>query len=377
MADTLSIPPEELARQISEAFLEDVRSVLTKEQYLQQREIYRSALLRVFNEIITEPKASATEWTPMRVALRAHAYTLGSGHADLWSDLKRIPRDYRFTDRKLCEAIEKTIGANLQTATAPRSESGTTAAANPSPNTNPSTVTTPAPTPANPEPVVTKTASAAADKAAAAKVVSAVTGTVAGSPTPTPTPPLHAEGRNAPSKTEKVAMNPPNKPNEDKMTDKLAGEASEAAWLIFTAKSVEMTQQSLAAFLQRNLADEDPSMRAKIGALMETKLGEVLTALVLSGLATAVGATGVNKVGINPAKMEKFASRLRVHAMASGGKTLLDELVEPFMGQITELIRALPDVEEQEPPRLIEPGARVGVNTVERETAKVGGSEQG
>ena len=138
---------------------------------------------------------------------------------------------------------------------------------------------------------------------------------------------------------------PPNTPQgsaEPKLSDKLANEANEAAMLVFAAKSVQLTQKSLAAFLQRNLAEGDPALRARIGQLMETKLGEVLTALMLSGVATTFGGNLADKVGVSPGRMDALASKLRVHAMASGATTLLDELVDPLVAGLTELIRAMP-----------------------------------
>jgi hypothetical protein len=146
-------------------------------------------------------------------------------------------------------------------------------------------------------------------------------------------------------------MTPQTPRTEMKFTDKITNEANEAAWLIFAGKSVEVAQKSLSAFFQRNLADGDPAMRAKIGLLMETKLGEVITALVLSAAAQTFGSTLADKVGVSANRMDHLASKLRVHAMASGGKSLLDELLEPFMGQLTEMIRAMP---EEAPALLVE-----------------------
>ena len=148
---------------------------------------------------------------------------------------------------------------------------------------------------------------------------------------------------------------PPNTPQgsaEPKLSDKLANEANEAAMLVFAAKSVQLTQKSLAAFLQRNLAEGDPALRARIGQLMETKLGEVLTALMLSGVATTFGGNLADKVGVSPGRMDALASKLRVHAMASGATTLLDELVDPLVAGLTELIRAMPAEVRQAPPQL-------------------------
>ena len=149
---------------------------------------------------------------------------------------------------------------------------------------------------------------------------------------------------------------------ELKLTARLSTEANEAAWLIFAGKSVEVAQHSLGAFLQRNLADGDPALRAKIGVLMETKLGEVLTALVLSAAAQTFGATLSEQVGVSQGRMDHLASKLRVHAIASGGKALLDELSTPFLAQLTELIRAMP----AEAPALLADHQRVDQREAER-----------
>ena len=151
----------------------------------------------------------------------------------------------------------------------------------------------------------------------------------------------------------------PSTPTPVPFTERLTSEATAAAWLIFAGKSVEVAQKSLAAFLQRNLADSDPAMRAKIGLLLETKLGEVITALVLSAAAQTFGSTLADKVGVDPARVDRLASTLRVHALVSGGSALLDELTDPLLAQFTDLVRAMPP---DEPPARLVDHSRVGAD---------------
>jgi hypothetical protein len=147
-------------------------------------------------------------------------------------------------------------------------------------------------------------------------------------------------------------------PQTPTLTHKLSNEAAEAAWLVFAAKSTELTQQTISSFLQRNLADGDPALRARIGQLMETQLGEVITALLLSGVASSLGGTVGPKVGISAERMETLASKLRVHAMVSGGSALLSELVDPMMAGVGELLRSMPEAPAPvmfNPPRMATP----------------------
>jgi hypothetical protein len=56
--------------------------------------------------------------------------------------------------------------------------------------------------------------------------------------------------------------------------------------------------------------------------------------------------------------METLASKLRVHAMVSGGSALLSELVDPMMAGVGELLRSMPEAPAPvmfNPPRMATP----------------------
>lgn len=275
-------PLDLFARQSASVFVQDYAQTLQPEQQQQLLGLYHSALLRAFGEVAQEPESGAP-WHAMRVATRAQAYTFGERANEVLHVLNVAPTR---TVRELAQAIERVVGKDMLVLR--RYAEG-------------------AP-PAPPPPSATFVVDATAVQ---------------------------------PHQEKSMNAQPPRP--DMKLTERLSNEANEAAWLIFAGKSVEVAQQSLGAFLQRNLADGDPALRAKIGILMETKLGEVLTALVLSAAAQTFGATLAEQVGVSQGRMDHLASKLRVHAIASGGKALLDELTTPFLAQLTDLIRAMPD----------------------------------
>ncbi len=135
----------------------------------------------------------------------------------------------------------------------------------------------------------------------------------------------------------------PAPPTRAAWVERLSAEAGEAAWLILADQSVEVVRHSLAALLQRHLAADDPALRARLGQLLESQLGGVLTALFLSLAAEGAGPAVATQLGFPPQRFETYASKLRVHALARGGRALLDELLEPLLGAWLEWVRALPE----------------------------------
>lgn len=144
-------------------------------------------------------------------------------------------------------------------------------------------------------------------------------------------------------------------------------EMTQAAWMIFATKGTEAAQKSIAALLQRNLAADDEAIRNKIGYLMESEIGNILTAMLLSGIAEAFPDMIAEKIGMSPEKFAYAAQQFRIHAMASGGKVLVDSLMDPFVEQMTTLIKGMPEM-----PMLPDPASRVEETVSERETEKVG-----
>ena len=138
---------------------------------------------------------------------------------------------------------------------------------------------------------------------------------------------------------------------EKTMAQTFKSEANEALWLIFAATSTKHAQELLCAALQRNLAPDDEALRARIAMFMGTKMGEVLVAGMLSGLASGFSGMLAERIGVSPERFDKAASRYRVHALASGGQAMVDEFLGPLMEGVTELVRGMPD--DPPAPRLL------------------------
>lgn len=137
----------------------------------------------------------------------------------------------------------------------------------------------------------------------------------------------------------------PEAPQPPTFASRLSADAKAAAYQVAAAKLTELTAQSLGSLLQRSLPNESPEVRARIGKLLESEMGEIGTALILSALVGPLGGMIAEQLGASPKKLESLASALRVHAMVSGGSALVDVAFQPLLTVAKDVLRNLPDDE--------------------------------
>ncbi len=119
----------------------------------------------------------------------------------------------------------------------------------------------------------------------------------------------------------------------NRMTSNLSAEAIEAAERTAAKQFIKLSKAAMAATLQRHLAPGDESMKAKIGAFMETEMGGALFAAIIGMGMTAAP----NIPGMPPALLpvaEKIGKQLRVGALETTG----DQLAEVIMGPLRQVM---------------------------------------
>ena len=168
-----------------------------------------------------------------------------------------------------------------------------------------------------------------------------------------------------PSLPQEQAM--PESPSHVPTVAKLSEEMRGAAYQIAAGKLTEVTAQSLGSLLQRELADDSPEVRARIGKFLEGTTGEMTTALLLSALVGPLGGQLADHLGLSSKQLDLLSSALRVHAMVHGGSALLDTVSAPLLGALKEALRGLP-AEDSGPRLLPEAQAR---ETIETSAVKV------
>jgi hypothetical protein len=135
--------------------------------------------------------------------------------------------------------------------------------------------------------------------------------------------------------TKKVTPSPPPEvpmefPKEALKT--LEIDAKDAAYRLAGRQFVKLTREPLVAFLAGHLGPDDPSMRAKIAAFLDTELGEALVATMLS-----LGLSMIPKTaGDVP---QHLAKELRIKAMTDVGDVVADLLMEPLRNVISNFLR--------------------------------------
>jgi hypothetical protein len=109
-------------------------------------------------------------------------------------------------------------------------------------------------------------------------------------------------------------------------------DAKDAAFRLAGRQFVKLTREPLVAFLAGHLGQDDPSMRARVGAFLDTELGEALVATLLSlGLSMLPETAGELP--------QRLARELRVKAMTDVGDVVADLLMSPLRQVITDFLR--------------------------------------
>lgn len=119
----------------------------------------------------------------------------------------------------------------------------------------------------------------------------------------------------------------------------LESDAHDAAWRTGAKQLLKLTKAPLVALLQRHLGKDDESLRAKLAEFLDTEIGEVLIASLLS--------VGISMMpGTSKATTERLAKELRVRAMSEAGDMAVDLLAEPMRLALGNILRdvQLPEV---------------------------------
>jgi hypothetical protein len=107
------------------------------------------------------------------------------------------------------------------------------------------------------------------------------------------------------------------------LLETLKVDATDAAWRTAGSQFVKLARDPLVGVLCRHLGPDDPALRARVAAFLQTELGGAMLSAVLSAGLTALPPT----VGPVP---ERLARELRVRAMSGVGDTLADVLMGPL-----------------------------------------------
>jgi len=129
-------------------------------------------------------------------------------------------------------------------------------------------------------------------------------------------------------------------------------DATDAAWRLAGSQFVKLAREPLVALLSRHLGPDDPALRARIAAFLETELGASLLSGVLSlGLAAMPLPAGDVS--------HKLSRELRIRAMAGTSDVIADVLMGPLRQvAVTYLQGAAKGSEPEAAPR--EPAALPG-----------------
>jgi hypothetical protein len=118
--------------------------------------------------------------------------------------------------------------------------------------------------------------------------------------------------------------------------DNFTSEATDAARRLAAKQFIKLTREPVVALLAGHLDKDDPSMRAKVAAFLDSELGEGIIAMLLS--------LGVAVIPFEHPEVKILASQLRIKAMTDVGDVAADLIMAPLRQVISELIKgaALP-----------------------------------
>jgi hypothetical protein len=130
--------------------------------------------------------------------------------------------------------------------------------------------------------------------------------------------PVKAEAAPSP-KTERTM-------DEKKITPVLKSlevDATDAAWRLAGSQFVKLAREPIVALLSRHLGPDDPSLRGRIAAFLDTEIGASLRSGVLS--------LGLSAMPLPPGDVShKLARELRIRAMAGTSDVVADVLMGPL-----------------------------------------------
>lgn len=149
-------------------------------------------------------------------------------------------------------------------------------------------------------------------------------------------------------------------PTEAKPTlaQTLTADATDASWRVGASQFTKLVRDPLAAMLARNLAPDDPAIRGRIAAFLDTELGAAMLAGMLSIGLSAIPAPAGSQAAVN----ERLARELRVKSMEGVGGSLADVLMGPLRDVMSTYLAGA--TTEAQPPAGLPDGARVGVGEV-------------
>lgn len=125
------------------------------------------------------------------------------------------------------------------------------------------------------------------------------------------------------------------------MLKTLEVDATDAAWRMAGSQFVKLARDPVVALLSRHLGPDDPSLRARIAAFLETELGASLMSGILS--------VGLSAMPLPANDVSHRLSReLRVRAMAGTGDVIADVLMGPLRQVAVTYLQAAPKVEEED-----------------------------
>lgn len=150
------------------------------------------------------------------------------------------------------------------------------------------------------------------------------------------------------------------------ITQTLTADATDAAWRTAASQIVKLVRDPLAALLCRHLGTDDPAMRARVAAFLQTELGTAILASLLSlALAALPAPAGSQAERVNG----RIARELRVKAMADAGDVIAELLMGPLRDVMSLYLSGVP---EMSAPAALPEATRASVATVVSDEAKVG-----
>lgn len=145
----------------------------------------------------------------------------------------------------------------------------------------------------------------------------------------------------------KPATATPRKEKGPTIMTSLATDATDAAWRTAGSQLVKLTRDPLAALLCRHLGPDDPALRARIAAFLQTELGAAIVAALVSG--------GLSALPFNAGMdTDRMARELRVRAMAGAGDVLADVLMGPLREVAVTYLRGDATAPIAPPPALLD-----------------------